>query len=66
MTKEEFEKYILEENKEVYLESERLTYYNFEGKIFVFKENKFGNGITLGQLNTEIELPYEKMVLKNV
>lgn len=63
MTKEEFHKF-LEEGKEVFHESDRITYYIYKGGIYVFKEDEHGNGITLGVLDPEAELDYENMKVK--
>jgi hypothetical protein len=64
MTKEEFRNF-LKEGKEVYLESERITYYMCKDVIYVFKEYEHGNGITLGVLNLDAGLDYKNMKVKS-
>lgn len=46
MTKEEFYNY-LADGKEIYLESDMLTFYMCKHNIYIFKETKNGHGITL-------------------
>lgn len=64
MTKEEFQN-LLDQGKELYLESERITYYKFEDSVYIFQEDEHGNGMTLGALNLEAELDYENMKVKS-
>lgn len=57
MTKEEFFS-ALNEGKEVYYPEEDIVFYMYKDMIYVFKEK---SQITIGQMNEDLDWPWEKM-----